>query len=198
MTRTNSHLGLVLASTSRYRKELLTRLHLQFRTHDPGVEEIVLPNESAAETASRLAIAKAKAVSDLYPDSLTIGSDQVAVCDQKLLPKPLSHERAVHQLRHASGRVVSFLTAVTLLNTATGIVQTNVVKTDVRFRKLTNEEIDRYLKVEPAYDCAGSAKAEGLGISLMDNIRSEDPTALIGLPLIALSGMLRNEGILIP
>jgi septum formation protein len=189
---------LVLASTSRYRKELLGRLNLAFGVQAPEVDETPLGGEPPVDTASRLALAKARAVGRNRGGVLVIGSDQVAVADGLRLDKPGSLEKAREQLRHASGRQVTFHTALALLNTATGRVQAEVVPTTVRFRSLTADEIDRYLAAEPAIDCAGSAKVEGLGISLMEEIQSADPTALIGLPLIALSRMLRNEGVAIP
>jgi septum formation protein len=198
MLSTNSGLTLVLASTSRYRKELLSRLRLPFETVAPEVNETPLPRESPAETASRLALAKASAVREQYPGALIVGSDQVAVCEGRRLDKPGDHANATRQLQFARGRPVVFHTALTLLNAATGRVQADVVPTEARFRNLEDTEIERYLKMEPAYDCAGSAKAEGLGIALLDQIVSTDPTALIGLPLIRLCSMLRTEGISVP
>jgi septum formation protein len=198
MLSTNSGLKLVLASTSRYRKELLSRLNVAFETASPDIDETPLANEAPAVTASRLAVAKAHAVSAGVEPRLIVGSDQVAVCHGTRLDKPGSHANAVRQLQHSRGRVVVFHTAVALLNTPTGRVQTHTVSTEARIRNLSDAEIERYLAAEPAYDCAGSAKAEGLGIALMETIHSEDPTALIGLPLISLCMMLRSEGIHIP
>lgn len=149
-------------------------------------------------TAGRLALAKAQAAHARFPRSLIIGSDQVAFCDGMRLDKPGDHAGAVRQLRHASGKSISFITAIALANTASGRTQTKLIPTEVRFRKISDREIERYLQAEPAYDCAGSAKAEGLGISLVESIQSSDPTALIGLPLIALSEMLRNENVSVP
>ena len=189
---------LILASTSRYRKELLARLNLAFESVAPEVDETPLTNEQPIETACRLALAKAQAVRDRNPRSLIVGSDQVAICDGQRLDKPGNHGNAVRQLQMASGRRVVFHTSVVLLNSVSGRIQTELVPTETRFRMLSAEEISRYLEAEPAYDCAGSAKAEGLGISLLEEIRSTDPTALIGLPLIALCSMLRNEGFIIP
>jgi len=198
MSSTNSGLTLVLASTSRYRRELLERLRIPFQTVSPGVDEAPLPGEAPAVTAERLALAKAQAAHGRFPRSLIIGSDQVAFCEGVRLDKPGDHDGALRQLRHSSGKTVSFITAIALFNTASGRAQTKLVPTEVRFRKISDHEIERYLQAEPAYDCAGSAKAEGLGISLVDSIQSSDPTALIGLPLIALSEMLRSENLPVP
>lgn len=189
---------LILASTSRYRKELLARLNLAFDSVAPEVDEAPFMNEQPTDTARRLALAKAQAVRERHPDALIVGSDQVAVCEGRRLDKPGNHATAVGQLRHASGRSVVFHTAVVLLNARSGHVQADLVPTESRFRKLSDAEIERYLQAEPAYDCAGSAKSEGLGISLLEKIESPDPTALVGLPLITLCTMLRNEGIIIP
>jgi septum formation protein len=198
MLPTNSGLKLVLASTSRYRKELLSRLHIPFETQSPDLDETPLGSEAAPVTASRLALAKANAVRERLGPALIIGSDQVAICEGQRLDKPGSHANAIRQLQFARGRTVVFHTALALLNSRSGRVQTDTVATEARVRNLTDDEIERYLSAEPAYDCAGSAKAEGLGIALMERIESPDPTALIGLPLIALCMMLRSEGISIP
>lgn len=198
MSSTNSGLTLVLASTSRYRRELLERLKLPFNVVAPDVDETPQSGEEPSATAGRLALAKAQAARERFPHSLIIGSDQVAFCEGVRLDKPGDHAGAVWQLRHSSGKSVSFITAVSLLNTVSGRTQTKLVATEVRFRKISAREIEHYLQAEPAYDCAGGAKAEGLGISLVDSIQSSDPTALIGLPLIALSEMLRNENVRVP
>ena len=198
MSTTNSGLTLVLASTSRYRRELLERLKLPFKIVAPDVDETPHSGEAPAITAGRLALAKAQAAHPRFPRSLIIGSDQVAFCDGVRLDKPGNHAGAVRQLRYTSGRSVSFITAIALVNTASARTQTKLIPTEVRFRKISDREIERYLQAEPAYDCAGSAKAEGLGISLVESIQSVDPTALIGLPLIALSEMLRNENVSVP
>ena len=198
MSSTNSGLELILASTSRYRKDLLSRLGLAFETAAPEVDETPLDSEQPTDTARRLALAKAQAVRTRFPGALIIGSDQVAVCDGVRLDKPMTHAVAVRQLRHVSGRSVTFHSAVVLLNASNGRIQSRLVPTTVKFRRLSDAEIERYLRREPAYDCAGSAKAEGLGISLVESIESGDPTALIGLPLIALSGMLREEQLIVP
>lgn len=198
MPSANSGLQLVLASTSRYRKDLLSRLGLAFETAAPEVDETPLDGEHAADTATRLALAKAQAVRARFPGALIIGSDQVAMCEGVRLDKPMTHGVAVEQLRQVSGRSVTFHSAVVLLNARSGRIQTRLVPTTVKFRRLDDAEVERYLRREPAYDCAGSAKAEGLGISLIESIDSGDPTALVGLPLIALSGMLRETGLSIP
>ena len=198
MSTTNSGLTLVLASTSRYRRELLQRLKLPFQTASPGIDETPLSGEVPALTAGRLALAKAQSANARFPRSLIIGSDQVAFCEGVRLDKSGDLAGARRQLRHSSGRSVSFITAIALVNTASGRTQAKLVPTEVRFRKISNLEIERYLQAEPAYDCAGSAKVEGLGICLVESIQSSDPTALIGLPLIALSEMLRNENLSVP
>ncbi|HKQ23860.1 MAG TPA: Maf family nucleotide pyrophosphatase [Burkholderiales bacterium] len=198
MSPTNSGLRLILASTSRYRKDLLLRLGIPFETTAPEVDESPLNGEQPADTAARLALAKTHAVRARFPDALIIGSDQVAVCDGMRLDKPMTHAVAVQQLSYVSNKSVTFHSAVALLNTRSGRIQSRLVPTTVKFRRLEQAEIERYLGREPAYDCAGSAKAEGLGISLVEGIESGDPTALIGLPLIALSGMLREETLFVP
>jgi septum formation protein len=198
MSSTNSGLELILASTSRYRKDLLSRLGLAFESAAPEVDETPLDSEQPTDTARRLALAKAQAVRTRFPGALIIGSDQVAVCDGVRLDKPLTHEVAVQQLSHVSGRSVTFYSAVVLLNASSGRIQSRLVPTTVKFRRLDDAEIERYLRREPAYDCAGSAKSEGLGISLVESIESGDPTALVGLPLIALSNMLREEQLIVP
>jgi septum formation protein len=198
MSSTNSGLSLVLASTSKYRRELLERLKLPFQTVSPGVDETPLSMEAPEATAGRLALAKAKAAQARFARSLIIGSDQVAFCEGVRLDKPGNHAGALSQLRHSAGKSVTFITAIALVNAASGQTQSRLVSTEVRFRKLSDDEIERYLQAEPAFDCAGSAKAEGLGISLVESIQSSDPTALIGLPLIALCEMLRNENLSVP
>ncbi len=191
-------LRVVLASTSPYRRELLARLRIPFEIIAPEVDEVPLADESAQATAIRLAALKAATVAEHFRAHLIIGSDQVAECNGKRLDKPLRHEAAVDQLLQASGRTAVFYTAVVLLDTSSGHRQTDVIPTRVRFRKLGRDEIERYLAKEPAYDCAGSAKSEGLGIALLDSLQGSDPTALIGLPLISLSRMLRKAGLLVP
>ena len=184
----------VLASTSKYRRGLLERLGMPFECAAPLVDEAARAGEAPAATAMRLAQAKARAVAIRFPDALVIGSDQVASCDGARLDKPGNHENAVRQLALVSGKTATFDTAVVLLDTKSGTLGSRVVPCRVVFRMLGAAQIERYLRIEKPYDCAGSAKAEGLGISLIERIDTEDPTSLIGLPLIALSGLLRDAG----
>lgn len=186
---------LVLASTSIYRSELLGRLQIPFQTAAPAVDETPLPGESAKRTSWRLSREKAQAVAENYPDALIIGSDQVALLGEEQIGKPLTHENAVRQLRAMRGQRVNFYTALTLLNTRTGEMQTEVAENCVNFRELSDDEIESYLHKEQPYHCAGSAKSEGLGIALISRIEGDDPNALIGLPLILLVSMLKNQGI---
>ncbi len=186
---------LVLASTSIYRSQLLSTLQIPFQTAAPDVDETPLPRESAEQTSWRLAQAKAQVVAQRYPDALIIGSDQVALLDGQQIGKPLNHGNAVRQLRAMRDKTVSFYTALSLLNAATGEMQTDVTVTKVSFRSLSDDEIERYLKKEQPYHCAGSAKTEGLGIALISRIQGDDPNALIGLPLILLVGMLEKQGV---
>jgi septum formation protein len=184
---------LVLASTSRYRRELLERLRLPFEAVAPGVDETPLDGETPARLAKRLALAKARAVRALRPDAVVIGSDQVADLDGEPIGKPHTHERAVAQLRRLSGRQVVFQTAVAVL--ADGFERVMLAPVVVRFRTLTAAEIEFYLRTEQPYDCAGSAKSETLGIALLEAIESDDPTALVGLPLIRTVALLREAGL---
>ena len=186
---------LVLCSTSPYRRELLARLGIAFTTASPDVDEAAHAGESAAALSKRLAVAKARALAATHPDALLIGSDQVASNDGVLLGKPRSRDAAVTQLLAASGRSVRFHTAVAVLDTRSGQCLSDMDVTTVQFRTLTLAEIERYLLLEPALDCAGSFKCEGLGITLFDAIDTHDPTALIGLPLIATTRLLRQFGI---
>jgi septum formation protein len=186
---------LVLASTSRYRRELLERLRLAFEVEAPGVDESAAPGETPVALARRLAAAKARAVAERHPDAVVIGSDQVAELDGDAIGKPGNHERATAQLHRMSGRTVVFHTAVSVQHLAAGYRGDFVVPVRVRFRRLDAAEIERYLRVEQPYDCAGSAKCETLGIALLEAIESDDPTALVGLPLIRTSELLRQAGI---
>jgi len=186
---------LVLASTSRYRRALLERLGLPFSVADPGIEEHLRPGEAPDAMASRLAEAKALSVARRYRNSLVIGSDQVAVREGEVLRKPGNYDNALRQLRALSAGEALFHTAVCVHNSAEAATRTRVVPCRVTFRKLDDGMIERYLAREQAYDCAGSAKAEGLGIALIAKMESEDPTALIGLPLIALVDLLREQGL---
>ena len=189
---------LVLGSTSRYRRELLQRLGLPFTVAAPDVDETPLQGEAPRALALRLALAKAHAVAAQHPDAVVIGSDQVADLHGQPLGKPGTHERASAQLQRMSGETVIFQTAVAVACAATGFEQVDLAPVEVRFRTLSNEEIERYLRIEQPYDCAGSAKSEGLGISLLDAILSDDPTALVGLPLIRTCRMLRAAGLTLP
>jgi septum formation protein len=185
---------LVLASTSRYRRALLERLGLPFECADPRVDETPHPGEGAAAIAQRLAEAKARAVAGRFPDALIIGADQVASCEDRTLDKPGSHDNAVLQLALLSGKTAVFDTAVAVLDAQSNLLLSRVVICRVTFRTLDADRIERYLRREQPYDCAGSAKAEGLGIALIERIETDDPTSLIGLPLIAVSELLRDAG----
>lgn len=186
---------LILASTSRYRSELLQRLRCPFEAAAPGVDESPLPGESPAHLALRLALAKARAVALQHPGAVVIGSDQVADLDGEAIGKPLTHERAVAQLRRLSGREVVFQTGLAVVHRSAGFETAELVPVTVRFRPLRDAEIEHYLRLEQPYDCAGSAKCETLGIALLEEIRSNDPTALVGLPLIRTSALLRQAGL---
>ncbi len=186
---------LILASTSRYRRELLQRLRLPFEVVAPHTDESPLPGETPAALALRLALAKAQAVAALHRDAVVIGSDQVADLDGQAIGKPGNHERATAQLRLMRGRRVIFQTGVAVVRADTGFAQALLAPVAVSFRDLTDVEIEYYLRTEQPYDCAGSAKCETLGISLLDAIDSDDPTALVGLPLIRTSRLLREAGL---
>lgn len=186
---------LILASTSPYRRELLGRLGIPFDVASPDTDETALPGESPEALALRLSEAKARAIAGQHPDALIIGSDQVATVDGKIYGKPGTHARAVQQLLELSGKTVNFFTGLCLLNSATGEAEVRGIPTLVTFRDLDQAEIEAYLQREPAYNCAGSAKSEGLGIALLKSMRGDDPNALVGLPLIALCDMLRRQGL---
>ena len=186
---------LILGSTSRYRKELLSRLGLPFEVAAPEVDETPQPNEAPKDLALRLALAKARAVACKYPDAVVIGSDQVADLDGQALGKPGNHTNAVKQLQRMRGKTVIFQTALSVICVATGFEQTDLAAVRVTFRDLTDAEIESYLKAEEPYDCAGSAKSEGLGIALLAAIENDDPTALVGLPLIRTCHMLSAAGV---
>jgi len=186
---------LILGSTSRYRRELLERLGLPFTSEAPGTDEAVLPGETPVATALRLSVAKARAVASRHADALVIGSDQVADCDGRAVGKPGDRDRAMAELRRLSGKTVVFHTGLAVVDAASGRVQSVVVPVTSTFRRLRDVEITAYLDREAPYDCAGGVKSEALGIALFDAIASDDPTALIGLPLIALCRMLRTEGL---
>jgi septum formation protein len=186
---------LVLGSTSPYRRELLTRLRLPFEVASPEVDETPLPQESPQDLACRLALAKAHAVAARFPAAVVIGSDQVADLDGQPLGKPGTHERAVAQLRLMRGKTVVFQTAVAVVCQDSSFAQTELAPVRVRFRDLSDAEIEHYLRAETPYDCAGSAKSEGLGIALLESIENDDPTALVGLPLIRTTRLLRAAGL---
>ena len=194
-TRAPASRLLVLGSTSRYRRELLERLQLPFEVASPEVDETANAGESPRELALRLALAKALAVAKRFPAAVVIGSDQVADLDGIALGKPGTHDRAVDQLRRMRGQSVVFQTAVAVVCQETGFEQVALAPVRVRFRDLADDEIEAYLRLEQPYDCAGSAKSEGLGITLLDAIDSDDPTALVGLPLIRTCRMLRAAGV---
>ncbi len=194
-TPTKINRQLILGSTSRYRRELLERLHIPFQVAAPDVDETPRPQEAPRVLAERLALAKAKAVAAQYPQAVVIGSDQVADLNGHSLGKPGTHEKAVAQLRLMRGQTVIFQTAVAVVCLETGFEQRTLAAVRVKFRDLTDNEIENYLRIEQPYDCAGSAKSEGLGIALLDSIDSDDPTALVGLPLVRTCQMLRAAGI---
>ncbi len=190
----NTNRPLILASTSTYRRELLARLHHPFTAVAPHVDEAALPGEAPEQLALRLALAKAQAVAKQYPEAVVIGSDQVADLDGEALGKPGTHVRAVTQLQRMRGKMVIFQTAVSVVCQATSFAQTTLAQVKVQFRPLTDAQIETYLLAEQPYDCAGSAKSEGLGIALLERIENDDPTALIGLPLIRTCQMLEAAG----
>ncbi len=189
---------LVLASSSPYRRDLLARLRMPFEVMSPDVDETPLAKEAPQDTALRLAQLKARAVSDKFRDALIIGSDQVALLGEQQIGKPHTFENAKKQLQAASGRSMVFHTALCLYNSKSGNMQTRVVPITIQFRTLSDAVIERYLAAEQPYNCAGSAKSEGLGIALIARFEGEDPNALVGLPLIALVDMLHQEGVEIP
>ena len=190
-----SALPLILGSTSAARRELLNRLQIPYQIDAPAIDETRHTNESAYAMVARLSLQKAQAVAARHPQSLIIGSDQCAVLGENVIGKPHTHENAMQQLRHASGNTLRFLTGLCLYNSQAQSYQLDVVPFDVSFRSLTDAEIDCYLRLEQPYSCAGSFKSEGLGISLFAAMQGDDPTALMGLPLIRLNSMLRTAGI---
>jgi septum formation protein len=185
----------ILASTSRYRRELLARLHLPFNVQAPEVDETPMAGEAPGALAERLALEKAMSVARQYPEAVVIGSDQVADLAGEPLGKPGDHARATAQLRRMRGQVLIFQTAVAVVCQATRFVQRDLAPVRVVFRQLSDTAIETYLRAEQPYDCAGSAKSEGLGIALLESIDSDDPTALVGLPLIRTANMLRAAGV---
>jgi MAF protein len=186
---------LVLGSTSPFRRQLLEKLGLPFDTASPETDETPLDDETPEQLVARLAEAKARACAGQHPQALIIGSDQVAVNDGVILGKPHTHDKAMEQLRNASGKHVRFLTGLCLYNAASDQAQVEVVPFDVVFRELNDEMIDNYLRAEQPYNCAGSFKSEAMGIALFDKLEGEDPNTLIGLPLIRLVRMLEKEGV---
>ncbi|OGI48179.1 MAG: septum formation protein Maf [Candidatus Muproteobacteria bacterium RBG_16_65_34] len=186
---------LILASSSPYRRELLARLMIPFEAIPPEVDETPRPGDTPQAMVERLAVEKARKIAASHPHALVIGSDQVAVYNGKIVGKPHSHEKAIEQLRAAAGRSVVLYTGLALVNSATGRVQCEVIPYRVAFRRLTEEQIESYLRKEQPYSCAGSVKSEGLGIALLEKFEGDDPNTLIGLPLIRLVRMLENEGI---
>jgi septum formation protein len=195
--KTATQRPLVLASTSPFRKELLQRLGIPFETAAPDVDESPLANETPAALVRRLSEAKARAIGKLR-QGLIIGSDQVATTGNDILGKPGTHPRAIEQLQYLSGRLVTFHTGLCLLNSATNETQVEVIPFKVQFRQLDEEQIERYLQADQPYNCAGSFKSEGLGITLFERMDGDDPSALIGLPLIRLTSMLAAAGVVLP
>lgn len=195
---TQSKPKIVLASSSPFRKELLARLMVPFETSNPDIDESAYDGETPIQLVERLAVEKTKAVAEQFPDSLIIGSDQVAIHpspdSDQIVGKPHTHERAVEQLRTASGQQIQLYTGLALLNSNTGDVQSEVIPYTVHFKNLTEEVIEAYLRKEEPYNCAGSVRSEGLGIALLERFEGDDPNTLIGLPLIRLIGMLEKEG----
>ena len=186
---------LILASSSTFRRDLLAKFNLPFEVISPNIDETPLLGEKPQDTALRLAQLKAKRVAETESNALIIGCDQVATLNDVQIGKPMTHDNAVKQLQMMRGHVVIFHSALCLYNAQTGHMQAEVVPYEVKFRQLSDDEIERYLNIEKPYHCAGSAKSEGLGIALMDYMRGDDPNALVGLPLIRLAHMLRNQGV---
>lgn len=189
---------LILASSSKYRCEILKKLHLNFVAHSSAIDETPMPDEAPNALAVRLSIAKACALAQDYPKHLIIGSDQVAACDKRLLGKPGNRNNALQQLKAQSGRKVTFYTGICVLNSATGQYFSEIDICNVYFRALSPRQIEHYLDIDQPFDCAGSFKSEGYGITLFDKIEGEDPNALVGLPLIKLIRLLERFGVSIP
>jgi len=193
-----NNINVVLASSSQYRRAVLSKLNIEFQTASPDVDETALPGETPQQLVTRLAEKKAMAIAKNHPNALIIGSDQVAVIDGRILGKPGSFEVAKQQLNDASGKTITFLTGLCLFNSVSQQAQVECVPFNVHFRDLTEQQIENYLHAEEPYDCAGSFKSEGFGICLFEKLEGDDPNTLIGLPLIRLIDMLNNEGLLIP
>jgi len=192
------HRRIVLASSSRYRQELLARLQLSFAVDVPDIDEAALAGETHRQTAERLSLRKAQAVAQRQPDAIVIGSDQVAELDGVAIGKPGSHERALEQLLAMQGRSVLFHTGLALIDTRDGQTRVDCVATEVLFRRLPRAQLEHYLRLDTPYDCAGSARIESLGICLVEHVRSDDPSALIGLPLVRLCTLLATLGVSLP
>jgi len=190
--------NIVLGSTSRFRKELLKRFNLDFTVDSPNIDETPLDNETPEDYVRRLSLEKAQAVAQNHPDALIIASDQCSVLNNIIRGKPGNHDNAVKQLTESSGKKVSFLTGLCLYDTSDDSYQLDLIPFHVEFRKLKKAEIESYLIAEKPYSCAGSFKSEGLGITLFKRLQGDDPTALVGLPLIRLAEMLRSSGIALP
>lgn len=186
---------LILASSSKYRKELLQKLTHNFSCVSPNIDESPIENEQHNELVARLALEKARAIAKDHVDALIIGSDQIAVVEEEIMTKPHTHEKAIEQLTNSSGKELTFLTSLCLYNSKTEQYQLETIPFKVTFLELTYQQIESYLQKEQPYDCAGSFKSEALGIALFSSMEGEDPNSLIGLPLIALTKMLRQEGI---
>jgi len=195
---TKNKIKIVLASSSQYRRAVLSKLNIEFQSESPNVDETTLPGEMPLQLVSRLAEKKAVAISKNHPDALIIGSDQVAVIDGRILGKSGTFEVAKQQLKDASGKTVTFLTGLCLYNSASQQTQVECIPFKVHFRHLNEQQIENYLRAEEPYDCAGSFKSEGFGICLFEKLEGDDPNTLIGLPLIKLIDMLSKEGLLIP
>ncbi len=189
---------LILGSTSPFRKALLKKLHIPFQVDSPDIDETPLQAETPQAMVSRLALEKAKKVAEKHPNALIIGSDQCAVVDGEVMGKPGHHAKAVQQLQRSSGNTVSFYTGLCLLDSASGEYQRDCIPFYVTFRELTDSEINHYLYRDQPYNCAGSFKSEGLGITLFSRMQGDDPSSLIGLPLIRLCDMLREQGVSLP
>ena len=185
---------LILGSTSPYRRELLQRLRIPFEVQRPEVDETPLPHETPVALAQRLALTKAQAVALRFPQAIVIGADQVADLNGEPLGKPGNHANAVKQLQQMRGQTVVFQTALSVVCLATGFAQSEIAQVNVQFRRVSDAAIEAYLQAEQPYDCAGSAKSEGLGIALLERIDNQDPTALVGLPLILTCRLLRAAG----
>ena len=188
-------LPIILASSSPYRKAILEKINLRFTTDSPDIDENRLKNETHLELVKRLSIEKSKALSSKYPNSLIIGSDQIAVMDGVIIGKPKNHDDAVDQLKQSSGSVVYLYAGVSLFNTKSQIFQYEMDTFEVEFKEISARQIQKYLEIEKPYDCCGSLKAEGIGISLLSRLTGNDPNTLIGLPLIKLIGLLENEAV---